>query len=474
MTGPTDRAVTAPAVDEPPRLLVAGLITLTTVIGVIGSLGAPLVPEIAKSEGVSLGAAQWSLTATLFVGALSPPLVGRLGGGTRRRTAALVCLAAVCFGTLIAALPLGFGALVAGRALQGLGFGIVPLAFAVARDRLPEERARRALASISIANVVSAGLGFPIAALAADVLGVKGAFWGAFVFTVVALVVGWRVVPPGDPSGDGPTDYVGTLLLGGATFCILLAISRAEAWGYTSTRIVGLVAAALLVLSLSVFWLLRHPTPLVDLRVAALPGVLGAHVASLLGGVGMYLMMATVMVLVQADPGIGDGLGRSVTWAGLMLTPYAVASVLGNRIALAMGPVIGADLLLPLGCLAFGVSNLMLALWHDQLWQIALVMLVGGIGSGTTFNSIPWLMVRVVPATETGSALALNLVVRMLGFATGSALSVAVLQHLARGGHPTDAGYGAAGWLGLAFCLVAATVCGLQARTARRVLAATP
>ncbi|WP_235736389.1 MFS transporter [Nocardioides alcanivorans] len=416
-----------------------------------------------------LSLAQWSLTVTLFVGALSPPLIGRLGAGTRRRTVTIICLALVSIGTLMAALPLGFEALVAGRALQGLGFGITPLAFAAARDQLPEAQARRALATISLANVMSAGLGFPIAAVIADLLGVKGAFWIAFGFTLVSVAVALKVIPPGAADGDGPVDWIGALLLGAATFGVLLAISRAEVWGYGSTALRAVLGLSAVLLVATVCWLLRRTNPLVDLRVAMRPGVLGAHVAGLLGGVGMYLMMATIMVLVQAGPE-ADGLGRSVTWAGFMLVPYAVASVVGNRIALVLGPVIGPDLLLPLGCLAFGASNLVLALWHDQLWQIALAMLIGGIGSGTTFNSIPWLVVRVVPAAETGSALALNVVVRMLGFAMGSALSVAVLAHFAEDGHPNDTGYSGAAWLGLLICVVAAAVCAWQARTARVAL----
>src|SRR5690606_15621738 len=112
--------------------------------------------------------------------------------------------------------------------------GVVPLALAAARDRLPEQAGRRALATISLANVISAGLGFPVAAVAADLLGVKGAFWLAFAFTLVSVVVAWRVIEPGPSGGDGPVDIVGALLLGATTFGMLFAISRADAWGYTS------------------------------------------------------------------------------------------------------------------------------------------------------------------------------------------------------------------------------------------------
>ena len=83
---------------------------------------------------MSLAAAQWALTATLLVGAVSTPILGRLGGGAARRPVIVGGLAVVLLGTVLSALPLGYGGLVTGRALQGIGLALVPLAIAVARD----------------------------------------------------------------------------------------------------------------------------------------------------------------------------------------------------------------------------------------------------------------------------------------------------------------------------------------------------
>ena len=44
------------------------LLFVVMVTGIISSLGAPLIPSISDDLGVSLSAAQWSLTATLLVG----------------------------------------------------------------------------------------------------------------------------------------------------------------------------------------------------------------------------------------------------------------------------------------------------------------------------------------------------------------------------------------------------------------------
>ncbi|MGY1812093.1 MFS transporter [Blastococcus sp. SYSU D00820] len=461
--------VTAPARE---RWIFPGLLLVVTVSGIVGSLGAPLIPEIARGEGVSLGTAQWALTVTMLVGAVGSPVVSRIGAGRRRRPVMLGTVAVVALGTLLAALPLGFPALVVGRALQGLAFSLSPLAFSVAREALPPERQRSAIAALSVANVASAGLGFPATALTASLAGVKGAFWLGLVLMVVALAVGLLSVPGSAQHVPGSVDWAGAALLGGGTLCLLLAISQADRWGYTSAPILLLFGGGLLLLAVCAAWLRRAAHPLVDLRVAARRGVVGAHVAALLAGCGMYMMMSLVMVLVQSPDGPGYGLGHSVVVAGLMLVPYAVASVAGNRFALWIGPRMGPDLLLPAGCLLFGLAQLLLLLLHAQLWQVGLVMLVGGIGSGMTFNSIPWLMLRFVPPEETGSAMSFNLVVRYLGFAVGSALSLAVVQGLADdAGHPTQAGFAVGAATGLGVSVLATVGCLVLARSAGRAAA---
>ncbi len=71
----TSTVDTAPSLVDPStwrgRALVPVLVYIGLLVAVISSLGAPLVPTIADDYGVSLGTAQWSLTITLLVGAVS-------------------------------------------------------------------------------------------------------------------------------------------------------------------------------------------------------------------------------------------------------------------------------------------------------------------------------------------------------------------------------------------------------------------
>jgi len=125
-----------------PRLLAAVLVFLAVQSTAVASLGTPLLPTVQRVEQVSLAASQWTLTITLLAGAVATPLMGRLGDGRLRRLTTVGAVAVMLAGCVLSALPVGFPAFLAGRALQGAGLGLVPLATAVARDDLPAERSR--------------------------------------------------------------------------------------------------------------------------------------------------------------------------------------------------------------------------------------------------------------------------------------------------------------------------------------------
>lgn len=61
------------------------LVMTTLVASITSSLGASLVPTISQHFHTSLTVAQWSLTVTLLSGAVSAPVMGRMGDGPRRR-----------------------------------------------------------------------------------------------------------------------------------------------------------------------------------------------------------------------------------------------------------------------------------------------------------------------------------------------------------------------------------------------------
>lgn len=426
-TGP----VTQPRGERPDTWLFATLAAITTVTAIVSSLGAPLVPSIAERYDVRLSTAQWVLTATLVCAAATTPALGRWGSGRLRRPVLLGGLVAVLLGTVLAAVPIGIGPLIAGRALQGVGLAIAPLALAVARDVWHGRRLVSRLSLLSIAGVSGAGLGYPLTALLAEHTGIVGAYTFGAVLIVVTLTLAVRHLPRHHDGEPQAVDLPSVALLGLGSVGVLLAVSEGDHWGWTSPGLLALAAAGV---TLVAGWVLRTRAlqrrggqPLVDLRLAARPGVLGPHAVAFVLACAMYVLLTLVVLLVRADGDDGWGLDLGVTEAGLVLVPYALLSVGGSRVALRLSRRFGTHVVLPVGCTVFASSLVLLAAWHDHLWQALLAMAVGGLGSGFSFSTMTILIVPHVPASETGSAMAFNQLMRYLGFAVGSAATIALL-----------------------------------------------
>src|SRR3954469_22306141 len=215
-------ARSAPRLAAPGRAFVAGLLAIGMGVSVISSLGAPLIPTIAEDLQASLAATQWSLTATLLVGAVASPLIGRLGDGPHRRTTLLTCLALVTLGGAVAALAASLPVLIVGRALQGLGLALMPLTMASARDHLPSVRAGSVIALLSVIAAAGVGLGYPITGFIAEHLDSSAAFWFGAVASGAALVLGAVFVPaPATPARHTSLDVRGAALIGGGVLALL-------------------------------------------------------------------------------------------------------------------------------------------------------------------------------------------------------------------------------------------------------------
>jgi MFS family permease len=465
-------------VTDSPRALAPALVVVGAVVAVISSLGAPLVPAIASAYGTSLSTAQWSLTITMLVGAVATPVVGRLADGPRQRVVVLGSLAAVTVGAVLAALPLSIGWLLAGRALQGVGLGLTPVAIAVARSALAGQRSRRTAAALSITTVAGLGLGYPLAGLVAEVGGVHVAFWAGAAVSGGALLTAFLVLPRPEAGGGRRLDVVGAVLIGAGLGSALAGLSEGVGRGWTSAPVLLLFATAAATLPGWALWERRQPAPLVDVRlmVGRLP--LTAHLAALAVGIANYLVITPVTVLVQA-PGRA-GFGASVVVAGLLLVPFSLASVLGGRVTGALVRRAGTRGVLPLGLVVQGCALVVLGLFRDGLWQVGVVTGLAGLGAGIAFAGLPGVIVSAVPVSETGSAMGLNQVLRYAGFATGSALSATVLGAATppSAAWPEGSGYTAVAVVGVVICVgtavatwllpgqtparVGATVCGIE------------
>lgn len=433
------------------QTLTAVLVLLAVVSTSVASLGAPLLATIVRVEHVSLASSQWALTITLLVGAVAAPLMGRLGDGHHRRRATLTGVASVAAGCFLSALPAGFAVLLAGRALQGVGLGLVPLATAFARDHLPAERSRHTIVILGTTTVAGIGAGYPVAGLLAQYLGLYSAFWFGAVVSTLTLVAS-VVVLPASPARHRRVDIPGAAVLGLGVAGLLLILADGPAWGWVSPGILTVTAVSLALLAMWTVIELRARQPLTDLRLLRHRGVLAANVTGLLVSIGFYPLMSLVVRYVQAPAATGYGFGAPVVIAGLMLTPFSLASFAASRVVRPASKRASREWVVAASGVLLVAAVLMFLLARASYWQIIVAMTLLGFGVGCVFAINPLQIVAGVPGHETGSAMSFYQLVRTVGYSIASALSATALVLYIPAGHtlPSGAGYSAAAIISVA------------------------
>ena len=455
----------------PQTRLAAVLVFLAVESTAVASLGTPLLPAVQQAEHVSLAASQWTLTITLLAGAVVTPVLGRLGDGRLRRRATVVAVAVILAGCVLSALPAGFAVFLAGRALQGAGLGLVPLATAVARDDLPAGRSRHTIAAIGITTAVGIGVGYPLVGLLAEYLGLYAPFWVVAAMSALALAAAAAVLPA-SPARPSRLDVPGVVLLGSGIVGLLLALAEGPGWGWTSPATLACAAGSAALLAAWAGWELRARRPLVELRLLRRRAVLAANVTAFGVAVGFYPLASLVVRFVQAPPGTGYGFGASVLVAGLMLTPFSVASFAASKVATRAARRTSAEFVVAASCVVLIASMVLFLVARGSYAGIVVIMALAGFGVGCVYAVNPLQITGDVPADQTGSAMSFYQLVRTVAYSIASALSATVLVMYIPAGRllPSNAGYSAAAVVSivvLGAALVASTLFAVPGRPKR-------
>ncbi len=448
-------------------MLIAVLAFAGTVFAMMQSLVIPALPKIQASLGTSADGAAWISTAYLLSASILTPVIGRLGEVAGKRRMLLASLAVFAAGTLVCAVAGNLAVLVAGRVIQGAAGGIYPLAFAIIRDRLPREKVPGGIGLVSSLLGIGGGLGLVLPGPIMARLSYQWLFWLALIVIAAALVLAARYIPADGPAEAGNTvPWRSCLLMAAGLAAVLMAVSESATWHWASVKTLGLLAlgaAALLAWGRAEA---RSKSPLVDMSLMRLRGVWPANAAATLIGLGMYASFLIIPELVQAPARLGYGFGASVTGAGLFMLPTAAAQLLLGPASGALNRRLSPRAQLIAGQLACAAGFAGLALWHAAPWQVYAATSVLGAGFWLCLVALPNQVVAAVPAARTGSATAVNTVVRNAGGAIGAQLAAAIIVSSAQAGTGAPA---ASGYVGaLILCAAATGVGALVASAAPR------
>lgn len=425
------------------------------------SMTVPVLSRIETELGTDQTTVTWVLTAYLLSASVFTPIVGRLGDAVGKKRMLVFSLLALSAGSLLAALAPTITIMIIARVVQGVGGGVLPLAFGIIRDEFPKDKVSGAVSIVSSLMAVGFGAGIVLAGPIVEGLGYHWLFWLPMIVTAAAAAVAAFFVPESPVRTPGRIPITPAILLSGWLVCLLLALSQAPKWGWGSPAFIGLMIAALVI---AIGWvkLEQHvPVPLIDMRMMRLPAVWTTNLVALLVGVGMYASFGFLPQFNQTPTSAGYGFGATVTESGLLMLPTAVATFVTGLIAAPIAQRIGPKTVVVAGCLIGSAGLAMTALLHDTKLQVMIGVGLTGFGIGLAFACLASLIVAAVPPEQTGVASGMNANIRTIGGSIGSAVMASIVtSQVFPNGLPYESGY-TAGFLVLSGAMLLAALAGL-------------
>lgn len=437
---------------------------LTVSVGsfaLLQSMTVPVLSQIETELNTDQTTVTWVLTAYLLSASVFTPIVGRLGDTFGKQRMIVFSLGALAVGSLIAALAPNIGWMILARVVQGVGGGVVPLAFGIIRDEFPRAKVASAVSVVSSLMAVGFGLGIVLAGPIVSGLGYEWLFWLPFIVTAVVAVLAYLVVPESPVRTPGRIPVTPGILLSAWLVALLVALSQGSKWGWGSVEVIGLIVLAVFLAAAWIMVELRADVPLIDMKMMRLPGVWTTNLVALLVGTGMYASFAFLPQFVQTPPSAGYGFGATVTESGMLMLPTAIGSFITGLIATPIARRIGPKSVVVAGSLIAATGMFLSAFRHDTKLDILIAVGFSGFGIGLAFACLANLIIAAVSPQQTGVASGMNANIRTIGGAVGSAImGTIVTAHVTSAGFPTEADY-TRGFAVLGGVMVLAAIAGL-------------
>jgi len=423
-----DPAIEASIVHDPRKLRRILVAMITSLVAVISSMSGLNVAQ--QQMAADLGASQttllWIINGyTMVLAALLLP-VGAIGDRWGRRTILLAGLSTFAVAIVVAATATSPTVMLLARLVAGAGAAmIMPVTLSVVTSSFPEERR---------ANAIGVWAGF------AGAGGIIGLFFSAamvdwtswrwlFAMPIVLCLVGFALTVVSvdnsrelhEHSFDALGGVLSAIAIGGA----VLAFHEGPEHGWTAALTIIGIVAAIVSGALFVRWELRHPQPLLDVRVFR-DRALASGSFNLL--IVFAVMFGMFLVLVQFLQAV---LGFSALRAAAGLLPMAAMlmplSSVSPRIALRTGTRV---LLLAGTSLAAGGLVWMATVPSVSGGYLSVLpgLMIFGTGMGLVMTPSTVMITESLPAEKQGVASALNDTVREVGGAIGVALLGSVLS----------------------------------------------
>jgi EmrB/QacA subfamily drug resistance transporter len=385
------------------------------------------LPSIQHGLHFTASSLQWIVNsyALVFGGFLL--LGGRASDLLGRQRLFVAGLAVFTVASLINGIATSSGMLVGGRALQGLGAALVsPAALSIVTTTFAEGAERTK--ALGIWSAIAAGggaVGLVLGGLLTETLSWRWVFFINLPIGIAAALLSLRYVANSRAENRPDTaDVAGAVTVTSGLLVLVYAIVKAQDYGWTSAKTLGLGALAAVLLGSFVVIELRSKAPLIRLGIFRLRSLTASNVAMLLVASGLFSMFYFAGIYLQ------EVLNYGPLKAGLAFLPFTLGIIVGAVASQQLIQRIGIRAVVFIG-LALGSAGLLyftqLSTTSTYLADVFPAIAVMSIGMGMTFVPLTLLATTKVDADDAGLASGLFNTSQQIG----GALGLAVLSTLA-------------------------------------------
>ena len=383
------------------------------------------LPSIASDLKISISELEWIVTGYALTFAALLITGGKLADMYGRRRIFVIGLAIFSLSSLACGLAPNAGFLIGARAVQGLGAALMnPATLSIITATFPPRQRGQAIGIWAGVSAMALAIGPLVGGLIVDNFSWNWIFFINVPIGVLGIVVSQLVIKESrDTSHEQSIDLPGLLTSGLALFALSYALIEGNTKGWSSPEILGLFAAAAVLVVAFILLESRQRLPMLDLSLFRINSFVGANVVALLVSLGMFGVFFFISLYVQ------NILGYSPTKAGAIFLPMTILIILIAPVAGKLSDRLGGRWLIGGGMTLLGISLLLYQriTVTSGFWTLLPSLILGGIGMAMTMSPMTSVAMGSVPVDKAGVGSGVLNSFRQMGGALGIAIMGAIL-----------------------------------------------